>query len=487
MSSVRFSPDGRVVAAGGDDGTVILYSLSSGNAVVPDQKVGTGSVQDLVFTKDGTELVCAYHDGWLAIFDVPAAKLKERVELRDYRQLEAMAASRDGNRIVTGHVDGSIILWTKEFSRWSHQILYRHAAQVTAVAFTPSEDRLVSIGFDGQFFLTRPLDRPVLVRERWLSKEPFESASLMPGADHVLLSARTGSKLVNIKSGETIRAELPGVSDAGAGTPKPSTDSRPIALHPQRRAAKGPNGKVIVTTIGQDGRTIEVPGLDADSIFTAVFSQDGRTLYALRHGEIGAWNADTGAQRWEAYRLVAGLIPQISVSPDGKLLAVALGTTIDFGASWRRQKIERIVLLKAKGLLPVAENLEAMGNRTSDINSKPMFSPDGAALAMKADSGFTLWDLDTLDRVDEPIVVPPFAQTVGFVGSGRQLLIGVPAKGAMLELDLAPEAWAREACRLAGRTLTEKEWITLREPRTAVHAGLQGRKNGCRSNHRSEA
>jgi hypothetical protein len=216
---------------------------------------------------------------------------------------------------------------------------------------------------------------------------------------------------------------------------------------------------VIVTTIGQDGRTIEVPGLDADSIFTAVFSQDGRTLYALRHGEIGAWNADTGAQRWEAYRLVAGLIPQISVSPDGKLLAVALGTTIDFGASWRRQKIERIVLLKAKGLLPVAENLEAMGNRTSDITSKPMFSPDGAALAMKADSGFTLWDLDTLDRVDEPIVVPPFAQTVGFVGSGRQLLIGVPAKGAMLELDLAPEAWAREACRLAGRTLTEKEWI----------------------------
>jgi hypothetical protein len=49
-------------------------------------------------------------------------------------------------------------------------------------------------------------------------------------------------------------------------------------------------------------------------------------------------------------------------------------------------------------------------------------------------------------------------QFIGFDRRDRRLLIAEPRRGRMLELDTKPSEWAQEACRIAGRSLTEAEW-----------------------------
>jgi hypothetical protein len=156
-------------------------------------------------------------------------------------------------------------------------------------------------------------------------------------------------------------------------------------------------------------------------------------------------------------QLDTGLFPQLSISQDGQLLAVALGNKIDFGASGRRPKAERIALVD-RDLKVVTDNLESIGNLSNAFRNKPLFSPDGALLALDTSAGINFWDLQKLERIDDTIPLLANHQIAGFDRRDRRLLVAEPRQGRMLELDTKPSEWAQEACRTAARSLTEPEW-----------------------------
>ena len=457
MSVVRFSPDGKRIAAGGDGGTIVLYSLPDGRAAMLEQKLSAASVQDLSFTKDGAELVCAFLDGWLGIFHVESAKLIGSLDVREFRRLESMAAARDGNRIATGHSDGAVILWDKNGGQWRERLLYRHSAEVKAVAFTADESRLVTIGFDGRLVLTKLLDLPILTREIWRHREPFERASVAGDTEQVWIQTGTSLTKVSAKTG----AILPGTAPvAQAPAPRSTTitaHAGAMATHAKRRAVRGANGEIFVESVDERSTRFALSELDAKTITAAVFSPDGRTVYTLGANEITAWDAETGRRRGDKLRLDTGLLPQLSISRDGRRLAIALGAKIDMGATGRREKAARLMLLN-DGLAALADNLESIGDVSNSIEHVPMFSADGTLLTLRTNAGINVWDIDRIERIDEAVPLQPAHQVAGFTGHSRRLLIAVPKQGAMLELDVSPLEWAREACRIAGRSLTEKEW-----------------------------
>ena len=389
MSRVQFSPDGKRLAAGGDGGIVLLHSLADNRTASFHHGISSASVEDLAFTKDGAELICAFYDGWLALFDVESAKLIGSVDARQFRQLEAMTASRDGGRIVTGHSDGSVVLWTKEGDKWPQRVLYRHSAEVKAVAFIDEDTRLATIGFDGRLFLSRPLDLPILARERW-RHPPFENAAASPdGADLLIRSGATVTR-VSAKDGAPVAA--------GSARREPA-EAQAIATHPDGRVLKRSGGSLSIESRGKIA-PVALPELDTKTLALAAFSPDSQTLYTLAAGDLAVWDSATGKGRGKIH-LDTGLFPQLSISQDGQLLAVALGNKIDFGASGRRPKAERLALVD-RNLKLVADNLESIGNLTNAFQNKPLFSPDGALLALDTSAGINFWDLQKWSALMTP-------------------------------------------------------------------------------------
>lgn len=424
MTRVRFSPDGRLLAAGGDAGALLLMSLAGRNPPAIEASGAGGSVQDIHFARDANKLFCAYADGWIALFDLQSGKLSERIETRPFSELKAMTVTSDGQAVVTGHSDGSVVVWRRE-NTWAGKTLYRHAAEVTGIALLPDGRRIVSVGLDGRLFVSRPFDLPLAARER---------------------------------AGELASDSAPAKDDT---TPPGMLEGRKawlIASHPERRAFADKSGRIVILPRREGARSVEIPALGENAVYAGAFSPNGLTLYAVCEGQVLAWDSETGRPRGEPYRLATGMGPRISTSTDGKLVAVATGATIDFSAAGRRERFERIVLLYAEGLRLLADDLETIGEGGGILSAPPMFAPDSRLLAVSSESRVTLWDLSTLKRLDEAIELPPFAKVLGFTGNGRQFLLGLPGKGSMLELELAPRAWAAEACRLAGRALTRKEW-----------------------------
>ena len=68
-----------------------------------------------------------------------------------------------------------------------------------------------------------------------------------------------------------------------------------------------------------------------------------------------------------------------------------------------------------------------------------------------------LWDLPTQREVGAPPGVPGRLTVPQFTPDGRSLLAITDAGRAYL-WDVRPSRWMRQACDVAGRTLTRTEW-----------------------------
>jgi WD40 repeat protein len=120
VASVRFTPDGRTLAAGNYDGTVQLWNVA--NPADPretgklDAGLGDASspVDSVAFSPDGKQLASTYDNGTVGIWDVADPVHPSQIGqplTTDTSYVFSAAFGPDGSTLVTGSNDETIRLW----------------------------------------------------------------------------------------------------------------------------------------------------------------------------------------------------------------------------------------------------------------------------------------------------------------------------------------------------------------------------------------
>lgn len=413
MARVAFSPDGRWLAAGGDGGVMRLWPLGGGAAVPLAFQPGA-AITALAFSADGRSLFSAALDGAVALYDTQTGRLQQRVDARAAGELSAAALAPDGQSFVTAHASGVVQRWQRDgiagsdaFVNWRATELMRHASEVVGVAFLADGRRIASAERNGRVFISRAIDVPAL----------YEVAA---GASAV--------------AGASPRASAPLPPAAPAASPH-STPASP-----------------------------------------AVLSPDGKTRYQWRDGLLQAQDTASGQARGPAVTthsaaapaLSAWAAPDLAIGRDGRALALTTTPATDYSGATASAP-PRVQLYSAQTLAPLAPALELFAAPFTAAGGA-LFTPDGRWLVgMPRGAGgldfegvgsaaLTLVDLASAQRLEEPLPMPEGAWTRGFAPGSSRLVFTPRSGGTPLQIDLRIEAFAAQACRLAGRALTRPEW-----------------------------
>ncbi|HUS42344.1 MAG TPA: BTAD domain-containing putative transcriptional regulator [Ilumatobacteraceae bacterium] len=135
------------------------------------------------------------------------------------------------------------------------------------------------------------------------------------------------------------------------------------------------------------------------------------------------------------------------------------------GAVWSSVSLDGTVVGAEGGTITEfdPETLEPLGvfaGARGEVNTL-QFSDDGSMLLAGAnDQTVSLFDVDTRQRIGDPIATLSPLSSPGFLRpDGKELAVN--QRGAVVLWNIDPQYLAGAACRLAGRNLTELEWNTL--------------------------
>jgi WD40 repeat protein len=138
IRALAFSPAGRRLATGGDDGSILLHEVGQEEV---KKLGGPAPVSCLALSPDGTSLAAGYHDSTLVIFDV--ATESKRTTLGCFGLVKSIAFSPDGSTLAAGSADRSVRLCDASSGRLS-ATLRGHSSPITALCFAPDGRTLAS-------------------------------------------------------------------------------------------------------------------------------------------------------------------------------------------------------------------------------------------------------------------------------------------------------------------------------------------------------
>ncbi|WP_157474177.1 TIR domain-containing protein [Parafrankia sp. EUN1f] len=360
VNAVAFSADGRLLAAGGGDGTVRLWSPAT-----------------------GTELPASLAHG---------------------EPVSTLAGAPAGQVIAVGGTGGAVRLWDPVAR--TNEVLAGHERGVTAVAFSPDGKLLVTAGYDEKVRLrdlAANVEKPALVGlDGWVNAVAFS-----PDGKLLATAGYDGTvRLWNPATGE--RQPTSADHRDAVNAVAYATDGHLIAFG-------GADGSVRLWDPAMETNSQALAGAEG-SVAAVAFSPDGSLLAASGDRKVRLWEPEAGA---DPITTLAGHslgVAAVAFSPDGSLLASggAEGTVRlwDPRASAARDPVAGLgdwmtaVAFSRQGLLATGgadgavqlwDPVRGTPIRTPftghcDMVTAVAFSPDGQFLAAAGRDQAILWD-----------------------------------------------------------------------------------------------
>jgi WD40 repeat protein/transcriptional regulator with XRE-family HTH domain len=466
--SVAFSPDGKYVLTGSQDGTARLWDAQSGQEI--RQFIGhKGGIAAVTFSQDGTLVVTGGNDQTARVWDAESGQQLQ--VLNDSSGVTAVALSPDGKLILTNGGNKAARLWDVQSGRALRDFI-GHTGFVSDVAFSA----------DGQYALTGSSDTTARIWETATGKQlhiftgqtqysSVTSVAFSPDDKYVLAGNHDSTaQLWEVETGKEIqmfRGHTNSVSDVAFSPDGQSvltaSDDKTVRLWniqsgQEVRRFVGHQASVKTVAFSPDGQYVLSGGLDqtarlwatstnlstrifrghTNGITSVAFSPDGK--YALTGSE------DTTARLWDVasgqeIRVFSGhtkSIKSVAFSHDGKY--VLTGSNDNTARLWNTETAQTVYTLSGEatgGVVNVAFSPDNQymltlgvsfrgehvfwdiksgqkvrvfpgGPSTNEIGSSLAFTPDGKYLL----SGPILFDLETGKEIN---------YFVGYVGYSTAL------------------------------------------------------------------
>jgi WD40 repeat protein/energy-coupling factor transporter ATP-binding protein EcfA2 len=512
IESLAFSGDGKLLAAGGSDGALFLWSMEElkKTPASSDDRIGftkkakgdefqRNAIQSLSFSPDSQVLATGNETGTVNLWDVDSVMIIT------------------GNMIVpSADLPPEILTPMSDLPAWidtwpgTYQLTFSADGALLATAGCGVVDVPANVCLHNQIKLWRV--RPSQPVEKQLADLKIDSLMPPGGFAHMAVT-RSGKALIVVEEDQAI------FLDAVNGIPtgdvlKGTSDYSELAISADGRIlAIGGQG---ILDVWINEKPFE-PGLDMgqltrnslvvqNEVSSLAFSPDDKTLAVGAGGDITLWDVVSGERvggpiftgywvQWLAFggngreliyidplnlvflnaktgkidttisvnSLIGGIsrdestIPTVAISPDGKLIALSVFASV--------------ILVDAETGLPVGQPL---AGQTWFVDSLS-FSCDGSMLAAGGNGGsITLWDVATRVLIGSHLY-PAYeygslasfergrpVKSVVFDPQGLNLhTSSVTEDGMIIERwDLNPVNWQVLACRRASRNFTQEEWMT---------------------------
>nr|VFK16056.1 MAG: WD40-like Beta Propeller Repeat [Candidatus Kentron sp. LFY] len=149
VNAIAFSPDGKWLASGGDDGTVKLWEISIGKLIVTLRHGKYNSdIESVSFSPDGELLASGGDWGSIKLWEMPSGKLIATLDGHKFGV--RVSFSPDGKWLASGGGgggDGTVKLWEMPSGKLIATL--KNHEYVSAVSFSPDGKWLASGGGDG--------------------------------------------------------------------------------------------------------------------------------------------------------------------------------------------------------------------------------------------------------------------------------------------------------------------------------------------------
>jgi WD40 repeat protein/energy-coupling factor transporter ATP-binding protein EcfA2 len=413
--SVAFSPDGKTLAADGNDNSLLFWDVASQRQVGSTFTGHTGPVYSVAFSPDGKTLASGSHDSTVRLWDV-ATRRQVGSPLTSHTSGKTVAFSPDGKAVAADGLDNTVLLWDVATHRQLGRPLTGHTDTVSSVTFSPDGKTVATGGLDNTVRLWDAATHHQLGRLLTAHTDGINSVTFSP--DGKTLASGSGDATVRLWDVATHRQV-----------------GRPLTGHsgPVSSVAFSPDGKTLasssddatvrlwdVATQRQIGRPLTG---HTDTVSSAAFSPDGKTLATGgSDNTVRLWDLATHNQLGRPLTGHTGPVNAVAFSPDGETIASGSGdTTVRLWDVATHRQVGR----------PLTGHTDAI--------SSAAFSPDGKTLATGGrglDGTMRLWDVAAHRQLGSQL-----GETLGQSTSGGIVALppNTPENSGILSVAFSPD------------------------------------------------
>ena len=382
VNSVAYSPDGRFIASGSNDGTVRVWDVRSGEDALSPLHSGDGPIWSLAFSLSGRRVAAGTESGIVCMWALHGSHATLQRLLGHKSKICSVAFSPNGVCFASASVNEPVRIWYSHANQ-SIGVLLGRIGVIVEIAFSP-DGKILACAFENgtiQLWTTatgKPAGEPLQGAQSRLSSICFSPtgtilASTGSSGDILFWSVETRSPIQMLR-GDANRITCVRFSPDERSVVSTSDNHnvrlwtvQPQSAEPLSIILKGHSHRVLAASFSPSGLNFATASAD----------------HTIR-----IWDVGNGQQLAEPQTRHERRIHSMAVSPDGLFLVSGSG---DHSVSvWNTQTREKL--------------LPPLQGHTSAVHSVAI-AVDGLLIASaSADCTVRIWDPRTGTSVGDPRV-----------------------------------------------------------------------------------